>query len=111
MVDDLRSAILAGRLPPGERLSSEWELAQQYQTSRPTVRRAIAVLKAEGLVITEQGWGPYFVRPRPHVRLLVTGANYRRHRGVGLPGFDVQVIEQGSACSASSGGADDRRST
>ncbi|MGH3671485.1 MAG: GntR family transcriptional regulator [Pseudonocardiaceae bacterium] len=94
IVDDLRSAILAGRLAPGERLDSEWKLAQQYQTSRPTVRRAVAVLKAEGLVITEQGRGA-FVRSQPHVRLLVTGANYRRHRNAGLPGFNAQVAEQG----------------
>jgi GntR family transcriptional regulator len=58
------------------------------------VRRAVAVLKAEGLVITEQGRGA-FVRPKPHVRLLVTGANYRRHRGAGLAGFNAQVAEQG----------------
>ncbi|MGH3932759.1 MAG: GntR family transcriptional regulator [Pseudonocardiaceae bacterium] len=94
IVDDLRAAILAGRLMPGERLSSEWELAQRYRTSRPTVRRAVAVLKAEGLVITEQGRGA-FVRPKPHVRLLVTGANYRRHRGAGLAGFNAQIVEQG----------------
>lgn len=93
IVDDLRSAIVAGRLAPGDRLSSEWELAEQYQTSRPTVRRAVAVLKAEGLVITEQGRGA-FVRPKPEVRLVVTGANYRRHRSEGLPGFNAQVIEQ-----------------
>ncbi|MGB6161196.1 MAG: GntR family transcriptional regulator [Pseudonocardiaceae bacterium] len=94
IVNDLRSAILAGRLAPGDRLSSEWELVQQYQTSRPTVRRAVAVLKAEGLVITEQGRGA-FVRPMPHVRLLVTGANYRRHRSAGVAGFNAQVTEQG----------------
>ncbi|MGH3827071.1 MAG: GntR family transcriptional regulator [Pseudonocardiaceae bacterium] len=41
IVDDLRSAIVAGRLAPGERVSSEWELAQRYQTNRPTVRRAV----------------------------------------------------------------------
>ncbi|MGH3833365.1 MAG: GntR family transcriptional regulator [Pseudonocardiaceae bacterium] len=91
IVDDLRSAIIAG-LAPGERLSSEWELAQRYQTSRPTVRRAVAVLKAEGLVVTEQGRGT-FVRPAPRVRLVVTGANYRRHRGAGVPGFNAQVTE------------------
>lgn len=94
IVEDLQSAILTGRLAPGERLSSEWELAQQYQTGRPTVRRAVALLKAEGLVITKQGQGA-FVRPRPHVRLLVTGANYRQHRSAGLPGFNAQVTEQG----------------
>ena len=94
IADEIRSAILAGRLAPGDRLSSEWELAEQYGTSRPTVRRAVALLKAEGLVVTEQGRGA-FVRPKPHVRSLVTGSNYRHHRDAGLPGFDAQVIEQG----------------
>ncbi|MGH3688244.1 MAG: GntR family transcriptional regulator [Pseudonocardiaceae bacterium] len=84
-------AARVGLLAPGDRLSSEWELAQQYQTSRPTVRRAVAVLTAEGLVITEQGRGA-FVRPQPHVRLVVTGANYRRHRSAGLPGFNAPVV-------------------
>ncbi len=71
-------------------------MAERYQTSRPTVRRAVAVLTAEGLVIMEQGRGT-FVRPKPHVRLLVTGANYRKHRSAGLPGFNAQVNEQGSS--------------
>lgn len=94
IAEDLRSAILSGSLEPGARLSSEWELAERYLTSRPTVRRAVALLKAEGLVVTEQGRGA-FVRPTPHVRLTITGANYRRHRSAGVPGFDAQVREQG----------------
>ena len=75
-------------------MPSENELARQYSTSRPTVRRAIAHLKAEGLVISEQGSGT-FVRPKPRVRILVTGSNYRRHRARGLPGFNAQALEQG----------------
>ena len=60
------------------------------------VRRAIARLKAEGLVVTEQGRGA-FVRPKPQVRLLLSGTSYRKHRGLGLPGFNAQVLEQGQA--------------
>jgi GntR family transcriptional regulator len=96
ILDDLRGVILAGGLAPGERLPSEHDLAERYGTSRPTVRRAIARLKAEGLVVTEQGRGA-FVRPTPHVRLLLTGASYRKHRGLGLPGFNAQALEQGQA--------------
>jgi GntR family transcriptional regulator len=96
IVDDLRADVLAGRRAPGERLPSENELADQYQTSRPTARRAVAQLKAEGLVVTEQGKGT-FVRPRHHVRLLLSGTNYRKHRGLGLPGFNAQVLEQGQS--------------
>ena len=50
-------------------------------------------MKAEGLVVTSQGRGA-FVRPKPHVRLLITGSNYRKHRGLGLPGFNAQALEQ-----------------
>jgi GntR family transcriptional regulator len=96
IVEELRAAILEGRPGAGERLPSESELAQRYATSRPTVRRAIALLKAEGLVSTEQGRGS-FVRARPHVRLLLSGENFRRHRRAGVSGFNAQVAEQGQA--------------
>ena len=96
IVDELRAEIVDGRRAAGERLPSEHELADQYGTSRPTVRRAVARLKAEGLVVTSQGRGA-FVRPKPHVRLLVTGSNYRKHRELGLPGFNAQTLEQGQA--------------
>ena len=75
IVDELRAEIVGGQRPPGSRMPSENELAARYQTSRPTVRRALALLKADGL--------------------LVTGANYRRHRALGLPGFNAQALEQG----------------
>ncbi|MGH7918773.1 MAG: GntR family transcriptional regulator [Candidatus Dormibacteraceae bacterium] len=94
IVEDLRSAILEGSISPGAQLPSENELAARYATSRPTVRRAVALLKAEGLVVTAQGRGS-FVRPRPHVRIVVTGANFRRHRREGRSGFNAQVEERG----------------
>src|SRR3954451_3252617 len=94
IVDELRASILDGRLNSGERLPSENELAGRYATSRPTVRRALALLKAEGLVTTEQGRG-VFVRSKPRVRLLLSGENFRRHRRAGLSGFNAQVAEQG----------------
>lgn len=94
IVEDLRGAILEGRLAAGERLPSENDLAKRYKTSRPTVRRAMALLKAEGLVDGEQGRG-VFVRGKPHVRLRLSGQAFRRHRRAGLSGFNAQVEEQG----------------
>ena len=87
---------MEGRLDAGEQLPSENELAERFGTSRPTVRRAIALLKAQGLVTTEQGRGA-FVRSKPHVRLLLSGENFRRHRRAGVSGFNAQVEEQGQA--------------
>jgi GntR family transcriptional regulator len=94
IVDEPRASILEGRLAGGERLPSHNELAERYRTSRTTMRRAIALLKAEGLVDTEQGRGA-FVRPKPHVRLLRSGENFRRQRRAGRLGFNAQVEDQG----------------
>lgn len=94
IVGELRTEILSGRRAPGSRMPSENELAAQYRTSRPTVRRAIALLSADGLLVAQQGRGT-FVRPAPHVRILVTGTSFRRHRALGLPGFNAQALEQG----------------
>ncbi|MFC0108276.1 GntR family transcriptional regulator [Kibdelosporangium aridum] len=94
IVADIRADIAAGTRAAGELLPSENDLARYYRASRTTVRRAIAALKAEGLVVSKQGKGA-FVRPRPHVRLLLTGSSYRRHRDAGVPGFNAQVEEQG----------------
>ena len=94
IVDELRASILGGGARGRERLPSENQLAERFGTTRPTVRRALALLKAEGLVSTEQGRG-VFVRPKPHVRLLLSGAAFRRHRDAGLSGFNAQVEEQG----------------
>jgi GntR family transcriptional regulator len=94
IVEGLRASILDGRLGSGQKLPSENELARRYETSRPTVRRALALLKAEGRVTTEQGRG-VFVRSKPQVRLLLSGENFRRHRRARLSGFNAQVAEQG----------------
>lgn len=94
IVNDLRDGVLSGRLEPDAQLPSENELAARYQVSRPTVRRALAVLRGEGLIVTNQGRGA-FVRPKGHVGITVTGSNYRRHRSIGLPGFNAQALEQG----------------
>jgi DNA-binding FadR family transcriptional regulator len=55
IVDDLRGQILSGALPDGSRLASEQELAAHYGVSGPTVREAIRVLTAMGLVSTRNG--------------------------------------------------------
>ena len=55
IVDDLRSQILSGALPDGARLPSERELAAHYDVSAPTVREAVRVLTAMGLLNTRNG--------------------------------------------------------
>jgi len=75
-------------------MPSENELAAEYGTSRKTARSALAILRGEGLITTGQGRRAT-VRPKGHVGITVTGSNYRKHRSLGLPGFNAQALEQG----------------
>jgi GntR family transcriptional regulator len=59
-----------------------------------TVRRALAELRAEGLIVTEMGRRT-IVRPRSHVRMLHTGANYRARRSTGRANFTAEMAAQG----------------
>lgn len=55
IVADLRAQILSGALPDGERLPAERELAARYGVSAPTIREAVRVLSAMGLLSTRNG--------------------------------------------------------
>ena len=57
IVAEIRNAVFAGRLKPGEFLGSENDLAQQYGVSRITVRDALRSLSATGIVEIRQGAG------------------------------------------------------
>jgi len=59
-----RERIMRGDLPHGAALPSEAHLRRRYGVSRTTVRQALAVLEAEGLVVAEHGRGR-FVRRAP----------------------------------------------
>jgi DNA-binding FadR family transcriptional regulator len=50
VVRQIRDAVLNGRVPPGERLPSERELALQLGVSRPTLREGMRALEAAGLI-------------------------------------------------------------
>src|SRR5919202_2607288 len=63
IVEQMRTAILSGRLKQGERLPPERELASQFGVSRVTVRDALRALEATGLVEIRVGArGGAFVR-------------------------------------------------
>ncbi|MGH4029839.1 GntR family transcriptional regulator [Actinomycetota bacterium Odt1-20B] len=94
IADALRADIGDGSLGPGERLPSEYELVERFGTTRATIRKAIALLRSEGLVVSRQGKGA-FVRQRPPVRLLATGDNYRRRRDSGTANFVAEMAAQG----------------
>jgi GntR family transcriptional regulator len=65
IANDLRQAIVSGKLSPGERVPAELQLIQQYTVSRTTVRRALADLRTEGLVEVRTPKGTYVVDREP----------------------------------------------
>ncbi len=57
--DELFTAITAGIYRPGDRLPSEAELGERYQTSRITVAKALSELQSQGLVSRRAGSGTH----------------------------------------------------
>lgn len=59
----LRGRIRSRAWAPGLRIPSEHELGQRFGLSRGTVRRAIGLLVAEGLLVQERGRGTFVSEP------------------------------------------------
>lgn len=67
---------------PGTLIPTERTLAQRYETSRTTVRQAIAELVAEGRLDRTQGRGTYVAPPKiTHVRQLTSFSEDARAQG------------------------------
>ncbi|KQX58124.1 MULTISPECIES: GntR family transcriptional regulator [unclassified Streptomyces] len=79
---DLRAQITTGHLKAGARLPSEPRLAAQYKVSTPTLRNALALLQAEGLIEKIHGKGNYVRGPLR--RLTYTGGRL-------IPDTDLHV--------------------
>ncbi|MBZ4687085.1 MAG: GntR family transcriptional regulator [Clostridia bacterium] len=55
--------IIKGKLKPGEALPPEHEIAETFEISRMTVRRAISELINAGLVYSQKGKGTFVAKP------------------------------------------------
>jgi GntR family transcriptional regulator len=64
VIEELRRRIESGEYPPGSLLPSEHQLTDEFGIARPTVVRALRVLRQDGWIETQQGKGS-FVRGRP----------------------------------------------
>ena len=62
VADHITARIEAGELAPGARLAAERDLATEYGVAYDTIRRATALLRDRGLIITIVGRGT-FVKP------------------------------------------------
>lgn len=63
--DELRRAILAGEYGPGDRLPGENTLMVEHGVARETARKALDVLKHEGLAVARRGSGVFVTDFKP----------------------------------------------
>lgn len=59
VVTELKTAIVQGKLKPGDRLPSERDLSEMLGVSRTSLREALKLLAASGLVTIKHGQGVY----------------------------------------------------
>lgn len=57
IINQIRAAILEGKLNPGDKLALEKELVEQFQVSKQTVRESLRVLEHMGLIEVRKGIG------------------------------------------------------
>lgn len=93
IADDLRRAILDGKLPPGAKLPSRHQLARQYGVSDRVAVEAVRLLMAEGFAEARSGSGSY-VRQRPERQRMTR--NWYTDREAGSP-FRTQTSAAGHA--------------
>ncbi len=92
VADNIRSAIMDGRLKVDERLPTEEDLAKSFGISRPTVREALKRLAAQNLIHSKRGptGGNFVKRPDPEgLSKAITGAATLL---VGIGAFDIEEI-------------------
>ncbi|MFF0149503.1 GntR family transcriptional regulator [Amycolatopsis sulphurea] len=97
---DLREKIAAGQYAPGDQLPSEREMVETYGVSRPTIREAVDMLRAEGLVTSEHGRG-VFVRPPASIQRIARSRLSREARGRNRGAFLADAAARGFTPSTS----------
>jgi GntR family transcriptional regulator len=85
----LTEDIVRGRLSPGERLTSEPDIGDQFGVSRATVRQALQRLESEGLIQRIKGRGTFVSGARERSWLLQSSAGFF-HEEVDRLGLDVK---------------------
>ncbi len=64
VLNTIRERIESDKYPPGTSLPSENTLAKEFGVARPTVLKALGILRQDGWIESQQGKG-HFVRGRP----------------------------------------------
>ncbi|MFI5043642.1 MAG: FadR/GntR family transcriptional regulator [Acidimicrobiales bacterium] len=85
IADELRALIVAGDLSEGESLGHEPDLIERFGVSRPSLREALRILEAEGLISVVRGASGGVVVHEPNERMTArTAALVLQARNVSL---------------------------
>jgi GntR family transcriptional repressor for pyruvate dehydrogenase complex len=85
IADELRRLIVSGKLSEGESLGHEPDLVQRFGVSRPSLREALRILEAEGLISVVRGMLGGIVVHKPNERMTArTAALVLQARNVSL---------------------------
>jgi DNA-binding FadR family transcriptional regulator len=85
IADELRALIVAGDLAEGDSLGHEPELIERFGVSRPSLREALRILEAEGLITVVRGASGGVVVHEPNGRMTArTAALVLQSRNVSL---------------------------
>jgi GntR family transcriptional regulator, transcriptional repressor for pyruvate dehydrogenase complex len=93
VADELRRLIVSGQLSEGESLGREPELIERFGVSRPSLREALRILEAEGLITVVRGvYGGVVVHEPDHRMTARTASLVLRARNVSLADvFDARA--------------------
>ncbi|HEX4766666.1 MAG TPA: FadR/GntR family transcriptional regulator [Lichenihabitans sp.] len=100
VASSLSREIAQGRLLPGAQLPTEQSLAQTFGVSRNVIREAIARLRSEGRVWSQQGRGA-FVSDTPHTTVLTIDHDVREGADAFRSLFELRGILEVEAASLS----------
>ena len=104
LADELRRTIELGAIVDNDALPSERDLAEQYEVSRDTVRKAVRYLEERGVLYSDHGRGT-FVAPalvRNMSRFLDSFSHDTSARG-GVAGQKILLVEPAAASLALAG--------
>ncbi|MBS2966723.1 GntR family transcriptional regulator [Actinocrinis puniceicyclus] len=90
IADAIRDAVSSGEIGPGEKVPSEADLIRLFNVAQGTVRNALSLLRAEGLLRAEHGKG-VFVRERPPMQRKASNRFRRSHRDAGKAAYTVDA--------------------
>ena len=99
IADELRRLIIAGELDEGDSLGHEPDLIERFGVSRPSLREALRILEAEGLITVVRGVQGGVRVHRPDQRLTArTAALVLQARNVSLADvFEARTIIEPAA--------------